>query len=122
MRSSTSTATTATNQQHPNDHDDIRTCLRKALSDSIASNDDETIRYEKFNSYNTAIPDTVENIVIVFGTVFIMSEARAEIGIIEPKDGDIIAIAGKEKDIYNYRDIQVCNDMICYDMVMYYVI
>ena len=52
-----------------NDHDSVRICLRNAI---------DAARQEK------------NCVVVVCGTAFIMAEARAELGIVEPKDGDIL--------------------------------
>lgn len=67
------------------------------------TNPSEPLTFTKFNSYNQAVPSNIDSIVIVFGTVFIMSDARAEIGIVEPRD-DNETTSGK--DIYNYKDVE----------------
>lgn len=100
---------------HANDGS-IRECVRKALLDSLyINNPSEPLTFTKFNSFNEAVPSSIDNIVIVFGTVFIMSDARAEIGIVEPRDDQDETSSGK--DIYNYKDVvepQVSNPHISF--------
>ncbi len=76
-----STQNTTSDDYLNNDHDSIRICLRNTIN--IAKNEKNCV-------------------VIVCGTAFIMAEARAELGIVEPKDGDIlysISTDGKEDKI-----------------------
>lgn len=62
---------------------DIRSSLRKAILAAAAEDD--------------------RGVVLVCGTAFIMAEARAEIGIVEPKDGDVLSEAGRA-DLADLQD------------------
>jgi hypothetical protein len=81
--------------------------LEKGLSSSSVSSSSKSFPIVKVPT--NPVVDRNENIVIlVCGTAFIMAEARAEIGIEEPKDGDVLAAAsGYNLPQLKYTDAQV---------------
>jgi hypothetical protein len=72
---------------------DVRSNLSKAISDSLAS--------PLFSSKRPVI--------VVCGSAFIMADARVELGIVEPRDGDIVGATGNcdSGGSDNYSDSQV---------------
>jgi hypothetical protein len=85
--------------------------VRQAINDSLLekglSSSSKSFSVVKVST--NPVVDRNENIVIlVCGTAFIMAEARAEIGIEEPKDGDVLAAAsGYNLPQLKYTDAQV---------------
>ena len=98
-------------QELPFKDGEVRTVVKQAIRDALADSslleaptDFEVIR----GSQNTARVDKVtDSIVIICGTAFIMADARAEIGIIEAKDADIVS---DNNPTNQFKDSQVSNN------------
>ena len=77
--------------------DAVASCARAAATSHVGAprQDDHTAK------------PAVDGIVLVCGTFFIMSEARAALGIIEPRDGDILHDLLTESGTKVGRDAQV---------------
>lgn len=103
---------------HPNANDgEIRETLKKAVVDALVekgiSIDYEMIKYQPSSSSsihvalanasneNSEVQSTADSVILVCGSAFVMSDARAELGVIEPYDGDIMGTGGdiQDKDV-----------------------
>lgn len=87
-------------------HDgEINLALHNAIRDSISefnSNTDITnLSFEPVSNVELTSPTT--NLVVVCGTAFIMSEVRAKIGILEPRDSEAFSAGSNDYK----RDTQV---------------
>lgn len=93
--------------------------IRQAVDDAIASCAQAAATAVTLSSGNTssdmktqqriaATDPVVDGIVLVCGTFFIMSEARASMGIVEPRDGDILHDLLTETGAEVGRDAQEC--------------
>ena len=109
------TAASAVGSIRDGNSNSIRECVRKAInaaaSDDYNNNEDgcasgsSSVCYGSVNSNIGSIVSSMKEpdaVVVVFGTAFIMAEARAELGVVEPKDGDLL-----ESDNTTDRDAQV---------------
>lgn len=71
---------------------DVSSNLRQAILDSTVS----------------SLPS--RPVIVVCGSAFIMAEARAELGIREPRDGDILGTASAELAVNNGSEIEEFSD------------
>lgn len=87
-----------TNAKHPRAlaYTDLRNIINESYfstkntaSDGYLNNDHDSVRICLRNSINTA-KNEKNCVIVVCGTAFIMAEARAELGVVEPKDGDML--------------------------------
>ena len=89
---------------------DIRSALRNAVHDAVQehllTDEFEQIKYapSQSSSIHIAIRSgadgyepTARSVVLVCGSAFVMSEARVELGVVEPCDGDIFGSEQKDK-------------------------
>mmetsp|Transcript_11756 Transcript_11756/g.11825 ORF Transcript_11756/g.11825 Transcript_11756/m.11825 type:complete len:538 (+) Transcript_11756:107-1720(+) len=73
--------------------------------DSTQDGTDGDIREGVRNALQAAATDESTSVVLVFGSFFIMSEVRAELGIIEEKDGDILYVPGSSNKMRDAQEI-----------------
>lgn len=70
--------------------DVVKVAIRESLKEQGKSHEEAyEVIYANQNTSN--VDHNSNSIIIICGTAFIMSEARAEIGIIEANDGDIVS-------------------------------
>lgn len=82
-------------------HTELRSLITQVSKQQPAQGNDGDIRSSLRKAILAAAPE--DDVVLVCGTAFIMAEARAEIGIVEPKDGDILSETGNT-DLADLQD------------------
>lgn len=99
----------STSVERYSDNDgEIRSVVRKAVRDALAEQGQDLnckeISYSPSKSssihvaMSPAAESTARSIVLVCGTAFIMSDAREELGVVEPFDGDIFGSSDEKKN------------------------
>lgn len=101
---------------------EIRIALRNAISDALLESCgtvDST--NNNFVPEESPVAPVEDAVVIVCGSAFIMAEARSEIGIVEPKDGDILLMASAYgSGGASLRDAQVIISIITYKIFTFF--
>jgi hypothetical protein len=101
---------------------EIREMVKHAISSSlkqknigIGGSGYDVVRSDR-EHFSQNIDENI--IVLVCGTAFIMADARAEIGIIEDKDGNLYGDDDSDNKVSKYSDLQVFSSVSAYFVLL----